>query len=104
MELDDANEVSVPSAFPDEEYDFNKELSSKSAESLHVTLGLLVSLFAESGGNKFGSGQEPKVINIATKIDEYAKQLNGGHPLLGQRTQAIRKRIEVALSALHSNV
>ena len=104
MELDDANEVSVPIAFPDEEYDFNKELSSKSAESLHVTLGLLVSLFAESGGNNLGSGQKPNVIKIATKIDEYAKQLNYGYPLHGQGYQSIRKRIEVAFSALHSNV
>lgn len=104
MELDDANEASVPVILPVEEDAFDKELKRKSAVSLHVTLGLLVSLFAESGGSKLGSGQKPNISNIAKKIDEYAKQRNGGYPLTGQRTEAIKERIEKALSALNSSV
>jgi hypothetical protein len=104
MELDDATEASAPVALPVDEDAFDKELSRKSAVSLHVTLGLLVSLFAESSGGEFGSGQKPKVINIAKKIDEYATQLNDGYPLDWQSTQAIRKRIDLARSALKSYI
>jgi hypothetical protein len=104
MELDDATDVSTPVALPVDEDIFYKELSSKSAESLYVTLGLLVSLFAESGGNNLGSGQNPTVSSIAKELDEYLKQLNGGYTLRGQGKESITDRIEVALSALHSNV
>lgn len=104
MELYDANDAPVPIALPVDEDAFDKKLDRKSAVSLHVTLGLLVSLFAESSGNEFGSGQKPKVINIAKKIDEYATQLNDGYPLDWQQTQAIRKRIELALSAMKSSI
>ena len=104
MELDDSTEDYAPVALPVDEDAFDKELNRKSAVSLHVTLGLLVSLFAESSGGEFGSGKKPKVINIAKKIDEYATQLNDGCPLDWQQTQAIRKRIELALSALYSSV
>jgi hypothetical protein len=104
MELEDARDVSAPIALPVEEDAFDSELSRKAAVSLHVTLGLLVSLFAEAGGGKFGTGQNPNVINIAKKIDEYATRLNGGQPLHGQQAQAVRKRIELALNALHSHI
>ena len=69
MELDDAEDISAPVALPIDEDAFDKALSRKAAESLHVTLGLLVSLFAESGGGKFGTGQNPNVINIAKELD-----------------------------------
>ena len=101
MELNDAEDVV---AQPVEEDAFDKALNRKAAVSLQVTLGLLVSVFAESGSSKFGSGQNPNIINIAKKIDEYAKQLNGGYPLHGQGSEAIRKRIELALSALDSSI
>jgi hypothetical protein len=104
MELDDATEASAPVALPVDEDAFDRELSRKSAESLYVTLGLLVSLFAESSGNKLGSGQNPTVSSIVKELDEYLKQLNGGHKLHGQGKDSITGRIEVALSALRSNV
>jgi hypothetical protein len=104
MELDDTNEIPVPIAIPVDEDAFSKPLGSKAAESLHLTLGLLVSLYAKSRGGKFGTSQKPNVINIATEIDGYAKELNDGHALLGQQTQAIRKRIELALNALKSYI
>jgi len=104
MELDDAEDVSAPVAPTIDEDAFDKALSRKSAVSLQVTLGLLVSLFAESGGIKFGSGQNPNVINIATELDRYATQLNGSHPLHGQGKEAIKKRIDVALSAFKSSI
>ena len=104
MELDDTEDVSAPVTLTIDEDAFDKELSRKSAVSLQVTLGLLVSLFAESGGFKFGSGQNPNVINIATELDRYATQLNGSHPLHGQGKEAIKKRIDVALSAFKSSI
>jgi hypothetical protein len=99
MELNDAEDVV---AQPVEEDAFDTELSRKAAVSLQVTLGLLVSLFAESGGSKFGSGQNPNVSIIAKELDGYAKRLNDGHPLHGQGAEAIKTRIELALSALNS--
>ena len=101
MELDDAEDIV---ALPLDEDAFDKALSRKAAGSLQLTLGLLVSLFAESGGGEFGSGQNPNASNIAQAIDGYAKQLNDDYSLHGQGKEAIRKRIEVALSALHSNI
>ena len=103
MELDDAEDVSAPVAPTIDEDAFDKALSRKAAASLHVTLGLLVSLFAESGGgSRFGTSQNPNVINIATELDRYATQLNDDYPLHGQGKEAIRKRIEMSLSALYS--
>jgi len=104
MELDDAEDVSAPVAPTIDEDAFDKALSGKAAESLWVTLGLLVSLFAELRGGEFGTGQHPTVINIAKKLDRYAKELNKNHPVRGQQTQAIRKRIELALSALKCSI
>jgi hypothetical protein len=104
MELDEANEDSAPVKLPlvDDALDREMELSKDTVESLFLTLGLLVSLFAESSGGEFGSGLKPKIINIATKIDEHGKQLNKDKPLYGQGTQSVRKRIDVALSTLDS--
>ena len=70
VELDDAEDVSASVALPLDEDAFDKALSRKAAVSLHVTPGLLVSLFAESGGGKFGTGQNPNLSKIAEKIDE----------------------------------
>ena len=101
MELDETQEVpQIP--LPAGEEDFDQPLGRKAGESLYVTLGLLVSLFADSSGGQFGSGQNPTVINIAKKLAEYAKQLNDGHPLHAQGKEAIAGRIEVALGALDS--
>jgi hypothetical protein len=99
MELNDE----TPSVMlPVDENSFDQPLSRKSAESLYATLGLLVSMFAQSKGLKFGTDNNPTVINIAKEIDECAKQLNGGHQLHGQGHQSIRKRIEIALFALNT--
>ena len=81
MELGDDAEDYIPIDLPLDEDAFDKALSRKSAVSLQVTLGLLVSMYAESVGGDFGSGQNPKVIKIAEKISEYAKDLKGGYPL-----------------------
>ena len=59
MELDDAEDVSARAAVPVDEDAFDTELSRKAAVSLQITLGLLVSLFAESKGDKFGSARIP---------------------------------------------
>ena len=104
MELDDAAEDYAPVALPVDEDTFDKELSRKSAVSLHVTLGLLVSLFAESGGGEFGSGQKPKVIRIAKEIAKYALERKGGSKFGGQSKERIKDRIEVALSALYTTI
>lgn len=105
MELGDADEYPAPIQFPiqDDALDREMELSPKAVESLYITVGLLVSLFAESSDGDFGSGQKPTIIKIAKKLGEYAKTQNAGKQLRGQGTQSIRKRIEVALSALDSN-
>ena len=104
MELEDATEDSAPIKLPlvDDALDREMDLTRNTAESLFLTLGLLVSLYAESSGGEFGSGLKPKIINIAEKIDKHGKQLNKDKQLYGQGTQSVRKRIEVALSTLNS--
>ena len=106
IELDDANEVSVPVKLPiqDDALDRKMELTLATAESLHVTLGLLVSLFAESSGGEFGSGLKPNVSGITKEIAKYVKELNGGKKLRGQGSERIKDRIEVALSALYTTI
>jgi len=105
IELEDANESPIPIKLPIQDDDFDKkmELTRKATESLFLTLGLLVSLYAESSGGELGSAQEPNIINIAEMIYEHGKQLNKNQKLHGQGISAIKKRIDVALSALHSN-
>jgi hypothetical protein len=106
IELDDANEDSVPVRLPlvDDALDRKMELTKATAESLHVTLGLLVSLFAESSGGEFGSGLKPNVSGISKEIAKYALERKGGSKFRGQSNERIKDRIEVALSALYTTI
>jgi len=104
IELGDANECPISLKLPiqDDAFDREMELTRKQTESLFLTLGLLVSLYAESSGGEFGSALKPNIIKIATKIEEHGKQLNNKEQLYGQGKSAAKKRIDIALSALYS--
>lgn len=105
IELDDNDQGFAPIKLPiqDDAFDREMELTKKQTESLFLTLGLLVSLFAEASNDKYGTGMKPNIINIAEKIDKHGKRLNKGKKLVGQGKSAVKNRINVALSALYSS-
>jgi hypothetical protein len=100
MDLDDATGNYEPIPLPVEEDDFARAIEGKSAASLHLTLGLLVSLFAESSGNTFGTRMKPNISRIAKEIYEHSKRLNDDYPLEGQGIERIKDRIETGKRAL----
>lgn len=102
MELNVENGVPIPVTDSEADELLRKPLSRKANNSLHVTLGLLVSMFAESSSSRYGSAENPTTINIAKALDQHAKKLNDGKRLHGQGEEAIRKRIEIALYALET--
>lgn len=104
IDLDGTDQLSPTSTFTLDEEAFCKEIGSKSAESLHVTMGLLVTMYAESRGGKFGTGLKPNVSNIAKEIAKFSEERNSGCPLSGQSYESIKGRVEVALSAFKSNI
>ena len=99
MDLNDATGNYKPLPLPVEEDDFARVIQGKYAASLHFTLGLLVSLFAESSGNTFGTGKKPNISRIAKEIYEHSKRLNDDYPFEGQRIERIKDRIETGKRA-----
>ena len=106
IEWDDDISDSVPVKLPlvDEALDQAIEKSSKPIENLFLTLGLLVSKFAESSGSDFGSGLKPNVSGIAKELAKYAKERKSGYKFRGQGSERIKDRIEVALSVLDTTI
>jgi len=106
IQLDDDTSDSMPVKLPlvDEALDQAIEKTSKPIENLFLTLGLLVSLYAESQGNDFGSGQNPKVSKVAEAIANYAKDRNDKYTVKGQGHERIKDRIEVAQSVLKTTI
>jgi hypothetical protein len=100
MDLDDATGNYEPIPLPVEEDDFARAIEGKSAASLHLTLGLLVSLFAESSGNTFGTRMKPNISRIAREIHKHSTILNNDFPLEGQGIERIKDRIETGKRAL----
>jgi hypothetical protein len=100
MDLDDATGNYEPIPLPVEEDDFARAIEGKSAASLHLTLGLLVSLFAESSGNTFGTRMKPNISRIAKEIHKHSTILNDDFPLEGQGIERIKDRIETGKRAL----
>jgi hypothetical protein len=100
MDLDDATGNYEPIPLPVGEDDFARAIEGKSAASLHLTLGLLVSLFAESSGNTFGTRMKPNISRIAREIHKHSTILNDDFPLEGQGIERIKDRIETGKRAL----
>jgi hypothetical protein len=99
MDLTEDTSNYEPLPLPVDEEDFRRVIKGNNAESLHFTLGLLVSLFAESSDTKFGTGNKPNISGIAKAIFEHSKNLNDGHPFEGQGTERIKDRIETGKRA-----
>ena len=104
MDLDDVTSNYEPLPLPVEEDDFRRAIEGKSAESLYLTLGLLVNLFAESSGKKFGTSMKPNISGIAKEIFKHSYKLNDDSPMEGQSIERIKDRVETGKRALELQI
>jgi hypothetical protein len=72
-------------------------LSKTSANSLFVTMAILIEAFVEKCGTEFGDPSDPTVSTLSQYLSDHAKPAGKRTPLRGQSDERIMDRIEEAI-------
>lgn len=104
LEMDKESPVIPDSPLSMHEGPHEKPINRTAAKSLHITLGLLVELFAETDAKNLKRGQKPNVKGIAEQMVDHAKVLSNSKKVTGQDQKSIENRLKVALYALEADL
>lgn len=82
----------------------NLSLSETKANNLYTTFAILVKAYASSATAYKKSEGEPNVSNIASRLENLAKELNNDEALDNQSSESIKTRIEEAMRIMKSKL